>query len=218
MIKYLLIALMILSCNQNKSRPLTKEVELPATHVTDSIPEAVIKPAAVVHANQLIIPGESMGLTSINENADMVCKVLGKPDKGDAAMGKSLYTWYSKPVITAKDTIINETNIFFIRNMGAVDEASRVDHIRVTSPFFMTREKIKVGSGIDDIKKQFTVNKIASYVSDKKKQTIIVYDDQSTGIAFEIDAMGICTGITVHKSHKRAFETYIPFFRDFKIL
>ena len=95
-----------------------------------------------VTANRLIVPGKSIGLTSIGEkNADAL-KHLGPPATQDAGMGKELATWYT---IHGTDTS-SQMNIFFVTNMGNADEASRVEHIRITSSFFSTYDHIRIGS------------------------------------------------------------------------
>ena len=50
------------------------------------------KPVSVA---QLVVPGKSIGQTKLKEDAVLVYKKLGRPDAGDAAMGKSLATWYA---------------------------------------------------------------------------------------------------------------------------
>ena len=173
-----------------------------------------------VSASRLIIPGKSIGLTSINQKMEEAMKHLGPPASEDAAMGgKELDTWYSKPVVHGTDTVINETEIFFTSNMNeeGSDQTTRVKHIRITSGFFATAGHISTGSGLDSVQKYFPgMKKIASYTSPKTKKTVQVYDENKAGIAFEIDDHNKCVGITVHKPGDQAYETYNSLFEEVK--
>ena len=161
---------------------------------------------------RLIKPGKSIGLTSINEKAATVRKVLGDPAVEDAAMGKSMETWYSK------GNNNNETDIFFTTNMGGHDETSRVDHIRITSPYFLSAGRIGTGTGLASIQKHFLkLKKIAFYTSPKTKRQVTIYDDTKNGIAFEIDDLVKCIAITIHKPGEKALEIYNALFPDIKL-
>ncbi|HEY6062319.1 MAG TPA: hypothetical protein VIV35_01850, partial [Chitinophagaceae bacterium] len=92
------------------SNMISPDSNYQVTAVTDTTP---------VSASRLIIPGKSIGLTSINQKIEDAMKHLGPPASEDAAMGgKELDTWYSKPVVHGTDTIINETDIFFTSNIN----------------------------------------------------------------------------------------------------
>lgn len=209
----------LLACNPGKEKTATENntttdpAETNIVASSDKSQQAVlVADTTPVPANRLIIPGKSIGLTSIDQKNAEAMKHLGPPATKDAAMGKELATWYS---IHGKDTV-SEVNIFFITNMGADDEASRVNHIRVTSPFFMTALHIGTGSVQDSIKKYFPgIKKIAAYTSTQTKSQVLVYDDNHSGVAFEI-ANGKCVGITVHKPGGQAYETYNALFGDVK--
>jgi hypothetical protein len=62
---------------------------------------------------QLIVPGISIGQTTINESGESVHKRLGTPDGGDAAMGKSVSIWYAN-----HDTTGYVTQMYFSRGQG----------------------------------------------------------------------------------------------------
>lgn len=195
------IAILICGCVQNK--PKSKATDTTATTevgISDTTGE---KP---VPAEQLILPGQSIGTISINESADSVSRKLGKPDAGDAAMGKSLATWYAK-----HDTSGYETQLFFTKQMGTADETSRVKQIRITSPWFKTMDYMSVGMHLQTIesKKEFSLKKSAQY-SDGNGQ-FFIYDDADAGIAFEIDDKNVCTGMIVHEPDKDATSSYIAF-------
>lgn len=160
---------------------------------------------------QLINPGKSIGKISLKEDAAEVYKLLGKPDSGDAAMGKSLSTWYAN-----HDPKSYQTQIFCSRNMGNPDETiSRVIQIRVTSPYFKTVNSIGVGSTLKQINASFINKKTSSYK--ENKQNFFVYDTDK-GIAFEVSAEGKCVGIIIHLLNNYSGTTYFPFHNNQKML
>ena len=167
----------------------------------------------------LIVPGKRIGLSLLNDKTAVLYKRLGKPASEDASMGgKSIASWYSKPVIHAGDTLINETDIYSSTpNFGMLNASARVQIIRVTSAGFMTSQRIGVGSSLDTIKKYFgRIQKKASYTSPKTKEQVLIYDDAASGIAFEIDRQQNCIGITVHKPGDFSLVIYNSLFSDVK--
>ena len=169
--------------------------------------------------NDTIVPGKSIGHISLNETAEDVIRALGEPDARDAAMGKALLTWNSKPSMKGADTIVNSIEIFTATNFGAKNEASRVKQIRITSPFFKTSEHVSCGSTIAFIKLQFPeLKKVTASYTDNAGNTIMIWDDTKTGISFEINEMTKCCGITVHKPGEKAREIYNAKFGDVKNL
>ncbi|WP_183575894.1 hypothetical protein HDF18_18510 [Mucilaginibacter sp. X5P1] len=205
----LLAAIAILICGCVQNRPKSKATDTATTEVssTDTTGE---KP---VPAEQLILPGQSIGTISINENADSVFRKLGKPDAGDAAMGKSLATWYAK-----HDTSGYETQIFFAKQMGTADEASQVKQIRITSPWFKTMDYMSTGMHLQTIesKKEFSLKKSAQYTDGGK--LYFIYDDADAGMAFEIDNRNVCTGIIIHEPRKDATASYIAFHSNTQLI
>jgi hypothetical protein len=96
-----ILAVAILSCQQNKAPESIDTIAenadttvLDNTKVADTT--AIEMPGdKPVPLAQLIVPGISVGQTAINEGSEVVHKKLGKPDAGDAAMGKSVSIWYA---------------------------------------------------------------------------------------------------------------------------
>ncbi len=167
----------------------------------------------------LIVPGKRIGLSLLNGKTAVLYKRLGKPASEDASMGgKSMAAWYSKPVIHAGDTLINETDIYSSTpNFGILNASARVQIIRITSASFMTSQRIGVGSSLETVKKSFSrIQKTASYTSPKTKQQVFIYDDAASGIAFEIDKQQNCIGITVHKPGDFSLVIYNSLFSDVK--
>lgn len=130
-LKYLLVSTCLLLNIFNRLAP---------THAVFTT-QKLVKPA------QLIVPGKSIGQTKLNENAKIVFEKLGKPDNDDAAMGKSLSTWYAHHNPSGY-----QTQIFCSRYSGNPDETvTHVIQIRVTSPYFKTANSIGVGSTLKQI-------------------------------------------------------------------
>ena len=167
--------------------PPTSQADTPAH--TAAIPQA-----------QLIVPAHSIGLTHLNEPDDSVAKRLGTPDDGDAAMGKSLSTWYAN-----HNPKGYSTSIFFVRQMG-VEEVSRVQQIRITSPWFKTKEGICVGTDSTTISKHYILKATQQFTNNGSPAT--EYSSPS-GIAFELDNTGHCIGIIVR--HPGAGDPYLSF-------
>ncbi len=190
--------LLLTACNQSQTKSTQTQ------NVADTVFNTAISTAEKsVAAAALITPAKSIGKISLNENADLVYKALGKPDSGDAAMGKSLSTWYAD-----HDPKGYQTQIFCARNMGNSDEnISRVKQIRVTSPYFKSKENIGVGATLAQIEAEFKVVKTASYPT--KKPPYQIYDDKK-GIAFEI-LNGKCRAVIVYLPGDRGGITYLSF-------
>lgn len=182
--KYFILPLLCLAfaCKQ---KTVTNLHAVTSTKDTTKLP--------LVSAAQLIDPGKSIGLTHLNESLDSVILSLGKPDRGDAAMGAAFTTWFAK-----HDTLGNQTDIYSHRTMGGPDEnISHVKLIRVTSPYFKTVQGVGTGLTLTEIAKHFHTEHIADYI--KATDTLMVYDDAKEGISFEIDKTGKCTGVSIHK-------------------
>jgi hypothetical protein len=164
----------------------------------------------IITSDQLVTPGKSIGKTVINESDEAVIKRLGKPDAGDAAMGKSVSIWYDK-----HDTAGYITQIYFTKQMG-VDDTSRAKLIRVTSPWFKVKEDINVGAPVKNAMSKFRLVKIGE--GNGRQGPYTLYDDAKSGIAFEADKKGTCTGVTIHEPGKKLAPNYLAFFPDLKML
>ncbi len=183
------------ACNQS-----TTQTKNAADTVFSSVISAEEKQ---VSAAALIVPGKSIGHITLRENADSVYKALGKPDSGDAAMGKSLSTWYAN-----HNPKGYQTQIFCSRYMGSPDEnTSRVKQIRVTSPFFKTKEGIGTGTVLAQVQVKFKVIKTASFKN--KKPPYAIFDNRK-GIAFEVSG-GKCTAVIIYLPGDRGGITYLSF-------
>lgn len=201
-------AVWLAACNQSpKTTTTVDSIAIADTLNQDNDTAALNKP---VTADKLIVPGKAIGQTKLNEDATEVFKRLGKPDGGDAAMGKALSIWYA-----GHDTTGYQTMIYTARQMGTQDDVARVKQIRVTSPWFMTAEGIHSGSTLQQISKVYEVKKSATFTLNKEAYTIY---RSPKGIAFEVDPQEVCKGIIVFDAASQPGETYLPFYSDLKVV
>lgn len=154
-------------------------------------------------AGQYIVPGKSIGQIHLNEDAEVIQKILGRPTSANSAMGKSLQTWKLRTV----DGKNYQLSIFFSRNMGNADEKSRAKQIRVTAPAYISNKQ-----------EEATTPVLRGNIQEAKKMLIYtlpgfegqfqIYDNTNTGIAFEFDPPGNVIAITVHEPGKPAYEIF----------
>jgi hypothetical protein len=216
-ISILVSSVFLLSCHQNRD---TLQHTDPGNDSivarTDTLPVAVLNrddsATITVAQNRLIIPGKRIGLTSIGQKSEETARQLGKADDGDAAMGKSLGTWYSKSNRAYK------TQVFSSISFGKDENIPRVKSIRINNPFFETANHLKAGNNLIEILQQFPAMLLAGYYETQAKKKVRIYDDSEAGIAFEIDDKDICVGICVHPAGEKAFSQYLPFENSFKVI
>jgi hypothetical protein len=155
--------------------------------------EACAEPAGA----ELIVPGKSIGRTHLGPNGAAYLKSLPKPKASDPDMSQNRLVW-----ISGKAPDINTLFIHTTAN-GATDakppEGVTIDEIRITSREFQTREEIKCGSTLGQIRKAFPEIQPAPDTSDS------VYVDAAHGIAFEFAEAAKddspCVAITVFLPH-----------------
>jgi hypothetical protein len=194
---YLLSSVAVISCNGKK------DAEEPDVTDVDSVKTAVI------NERLLIVPGKSIGNIALEQNAEKLETILGKPDLSDAAMGKAWLTWFSK----VSDTVTgNELNIYTEYKDNELREKV-VRQIRITSDEFKTKDGIKTGKTLDDIGKIFPGIKLVGKYDTNTSFPVSVYDVIDQGIAFEAEN-NICTGIIVHTKGEKVSDTYITFHPD----
>ncbi|WP_296150853.1 hypothetical protein [uncultured Flavobacterium sp.] len=149
----------------------------------------------------VIIPGDRIGMTKLEENVETLSK-LGKPDFSDSAMGKSWMTWVSK------DDKKNELNIYSTYKDSEMKEKV-VRQIRITSPKFQTPSEISTGKTLQEIQKEFEgIKLVGKYIDEKTKNLVEIYDAKTSGIAFEF-TQNKCVAIIVHTKGKKVTEEYI---------
>jgi hypothetical protein len=101
--------------------------------------------------------------------------------------------------------------MYFSHNMGN-DETSRVKQIRVTSPWFRVSGKIYAGMPVKNAQETYKLKKVAKFRERGNQRTL--YDDVSSGIAFDVNNKELITGITIHVPGREVTATYLAFFPD----
>jgi hypothetical protein len=188
----LLTTVCLIACSPpaDKNTPNTTSADTTAGQTQTTTSDSLT--SGKVPTDQLITPGKSIGHIVLGEDQAAAIAQLGKPDFGDAAMGSSLVTWYSK-----KDSAKYQTSIFSSKNFGAKDEnIARIKKILVTSPWFKTTEKLGVGSAFADISQSYQLKSI--HTAAQEKDSVTTFTDLGKGISFEIDKASKCVGVIVH--------------------
>ncbi|TWR29977.1 hypothetical protein FPZ43_09015 [Mucilaginibacter pallidiroseus] len=216
--KYLIVLALALSAMACKKR---KAINFNVQHVDSAIKADSLKALgktdtsempgdAKIPLAQLIVPGSSLGQSTINESSENIYKRLGKPDAGDAAMGKSTAIWYAD-----HDTTKYATQMYFSRDMGN-DDAARLKHVRVTSPAFKINNSLYVGQPLKPAMEKYNLVKVGTF--GHRGNVYTLYDDKKAGVAFDVDGAGNISGITVHEPGRDVKATYLPFFNNLKAM
>ncbi|GEP52508.1 hypothetical protein FNO01nite_31800 [Flavobacterium noncentrifugens] len=200
-ITLLIFGIVLISCNK-------KETPEPETIVVDSLA------TAKVSENLVIAPGEKIGNTMIGANAETL-SALGQPDLSDAAMGKAWMSWFSKNP--------NNPGTELMVSTGYKDSEMKektIREIRVNSPDFKTAGGNGVGNTVLDIVEEFpNIKATTAYSNIKTGQEVEVFDDQFSGIAFEIqkEAPKKCIAIIIHEKDKPVRVDYTVLHSEFQL-
>lgn len=197
----LLTTICLFSCSDKKT---SKKIESHDTITIDSISKADVR---TIDSKLLIVPGKSIGLTSLGQNTTAL-SILGKPDLSDAAMGKAWMVWYSK-----KNDASGFKNELMV-STGYKDSEMKdkvVKEIRINSVDFKTQNEIEVGDSFETIQKEFPdLKQVFKYINLETRKEILIYDSVSSGIAFEIQSDNkICVAIVVHPKQKEVNNEYL---------
>ncbi|RZJ86551.1 MAG: hypothetical protein EOO20_18070 [Chryseobacterium sp.] len=161
----------------------------------------------------LVVPGKSIGKISLGENMTEVGKKLGRPDAGDAAMGKAWGIWYSKD---STDGQKNELAVYSsYRDTSMM--VKEVKQIRITSAQFKTRNGLTTGGPEADSKSKFPAMDLVSSYLNQNKDTVTVYDSRQDGIGFEF-LKGKSISITVHPVNQSVNGTYLTLHPEWKLI
>lgn len=156
------------------------------------------------YANQ-IIPGKSLGTIILNQDATAVLDSLGKPDSGDAAMGKAISTWKKGD---------NLLTLYTTTQMG-VENFSRIKAIRSLSKDFKTVDNLGVSSSIDVLKRYYRLDPIGKFTFNGKHYFLY---STPKGIAFEIGMNQICNGVLLYSQDTNPENYYLAMYPDYKKL
>ncbi len=142
--------------------------------------------------------------------AEELNQALGKPDSGDAAMGKALSFWVSR-----KSNPREYVAVYTVNNFDGTGSPAKVQQVQVTSPAFQTSEGISTGVALARIREAFSPLQPLAYYTNDQKQQVYIYDNQAQGIAFEVTVPdSTCTAITVHQKGEDVTQSYLPVHPD----
>ena len=168
-----------------------------------------------IDSARLIVAGERAGKLYLGQDMQEVFKILGKPNEGDAAMGRSLGIWYTKS--SADTTKRNPVAIFSsYRDSNMVAKA--VKQLSVSAPEFSTIDGIHTGTRLSELTAVYpAIKKTMVYVNEKSGDSLYVYDNQQAGIAFDMQK-DTCNAITVHAKNVAVNSTYLSLHPGWKLL
>ena len=182
-------------------------------HENDSITSIESGLKQIVDARFLVVPGRSVGEISLGEDMENVGKLLGKPDAGDAAMGKAWGIWYSNDSISRQRNEVAVYSSYRDTSMLVKD----VKQIRITSPKFKTQDGFTTGLSEADTKLKFPAMEMISSYLNEKKDTVMVYDAKQDGIGFEF-LKGKSISLTVHPMNQSVNATYLTLHPEWKLI
>lgn len=184
-----------------------------SAHQQDSTEYIISGKQKNVDSAFLVVPGKSIGEISLEENMTEVGKKLGRPDAGDAAMGKAWGIWYSKD---STDGQKNELAVYSsYRDTSMM--VKEVKQIRITSAQFKTQSGLTTGGPEADAKSKFPAMELVSSYLNQSKDTVTVYDSRQDGIGFEF-LKGKSISITVHPVNQSVNGTYLTLHPEWKLI
>ncbi len=159
----------------------------------------------------LITPGESLGSLAVGAPMDSLEK-LGKPDKGDAGMCKSLSRWFYG------DSASQEQLDVFAECDPDDDMRPHIKWIRTTDPTFKTAAGIGVGSPWEAIQENFaSLDPFASYTAASDSVKMQMFSAENQGITFEMAVEAdTCRAIIVYARKEKMPAMYFSFYPDLK--
>lgn len=198
---FCLSAILLFSCNEKQKNVENTLNE--SEYASDKNSETELKSTT---NEKEIIPGKRLGNIYLNENATAVFDSLGKPDSGDAAMGKAISTWNKGDG--------NLLTLYTSTQMG-VEDFSRIKAIRSLSKDFKTVDNLGVSSSIEELKIHYNLDAVGKFTFNGKHY--FLYTTQK-GIAFEIGMDQKCNGVLLYVQDTDPENFYIPIYPDLKKL
>ncbi len=204
------VAVSVLSCKQKEKVTIDKftDTKVKDTVIKPSYADSVkadsLQKVFQAAANDTIVPGKSIGNIKLGATTAEAITAMGNPDSTNTA--GTVMSWFFKPTGKTGDTSLNSITIFAT---SAKPDQSKIKHIRITSPYYKTTEKVSCGSTLTFIKMQYPdIKNNPSVFKNSQESEILVYYAINEGIAFEINEATKCAGITVHEPGKKVSEIY----------
>lgn len=202
----LFLALLVLSCNQNKKLDTLNSKDIPNSTVVKKEDTSEI---TFSDSNLLIIPGKSIGDTALLDDSATLEK-FGKPSFSDAAMGKAWLLW---PGFGLDATGKITTLAVFVTYNGSDMTKQVIKRIRITSPDFKTAEFAHTGMTFEEIEKLYPSLVFDSKMSNSDSTTRTkFYTIKNTGISFEFQNFNnsqICTAIAIASVEEISDQPYL---------
>ncbi|PWS28548.1 hypothetical protein DHW03_01445 [Pedobacter yonginense] len=198
------LSLSFASCQFSKTNDTSK---------ADSIESIESGPGKIVDERYLVVPGRSVGEISLGEDMETVGKRLGRPDAGDAAMGKAWGIWYNK---NSNGGLSNELAIYSSYKDTTLTSKD-VKQIRITSNQFKTQDGFGTNRTLSDTQVKYPdLIKVATYINEAK-DSVTVYDSKTEGIGFEF-VKGKSISLTVHQKNAAVNGTYLTLHPEWKLV
>jgi hypothetical protein len=179
----------------------------------DSVNNLTSVSSQAVDDRFLVVAGRSVGEIALGEDMEQLGKKLGRPNAGDAAMGKAWGIWYSDDS-TAKHR--NEIAVYSSYRDTSM-QVKDVKQIRITSNKFKTKDGLATGSTLEGTKLKFpTIERLSAYLNEEK-DTVLVYDAKKDGIGFEF-LKGKSISLTVHPVNIPVNATYLTLHPEWKLI
>lgn len=151
--------------------------------------QAVPTPSAI-ESDWLIVPGQRIGQTALDDDPQQLMDRQGRPDASDAAMGKAWLVWNGHRQGT--------TLAVFTTYADTSTTRKAIRQIRITAARFQTSSGIHTGLKLPAIRQAFPN---LTQAENTAPDVAIRYDDPAQGISFEVDKPGakaVCTAILVY--------------------
>lgn len=139
-----------------------------------------LPPACAQPGDLLIVPGKQIGRVHLGSDGDRTIASLPEPDAAEQVWARPEETeqlWMSHKPPHGHDTLYVHTTANSLLNVKP-HSGTTIDLIRVTSPRFVTRERLHVGSTLAEIQRRFPHARPGD-------SRLFLYDEEHTGIAFE---------------------------------
>lgn len=194
-------------------------ISLMACQSADNKQAANADSIALINANRaiderfLIVAGQSVGEISIGEDIEQVGKKLGRPNAGDAAMGKAWGIWFSNDSTGGHRNEIAVYSAYRDTSMLVKD----VKQIRITSDQFKTKDGLTIGNTFNAMKSKFPDLEESGRYLNERNDTVSVYDSKKSGIGFEF-LQKKSVALTVHQVGKSMNDTYLTLHPEWKLI
>lgn len=208
-IKLVCIGLLALNmgCSRSDKRAVDQKDSMDKEQATTALRETGIP---TIGDPQLVVPGKQMGKISIGQDMEEVFKLLGKPDDGDAAMGKAWSIWKVKDGESGSDD--GEMAIYSTYKDSTMS-SKVVKQVMVNIGGYATKNGLQNNADLGHVIQGLpSLKQVSMYVDDSKKDTLYVYDSKEEGLSFDVKRANdqyFTRAMTVHPKNESVSNTYL---------